>query len=318
MDESTETKTGLSLYLTGATTYLGRAVTRQCVASGHTVTGQTVGAGGAILAREDGGLPVYDNPYRAGEIVSSLRMAQADVLLNLVPQVFNQVPQRKIDWDVRLLTEGTATALDAAEQAGVKFFIHVSYAFLYGDTGGEWVNETAASHAPGDLEAFDAALEAEKLVLNSNVPSCVLRAGYVYGPQSEAFAALHKSLGRPVVTGSDEAYSNWITVDDLVQALILAAEQQKAGEVFNIVDDTPATPQAFVNGFAESLGLAHPRVALPFLARPSKEQVALLDNSVRVKNDKAKTQLGWSPKYPDFRQGIEQALLYWRAAQPVT
>ena len=318
MEETTGNQTRLSLYLTGATTCLGRVVTRQCVASGHTVTGQTVGSGGVALVREDGGLAVFDNPYRAGEIVSSLRMARADVLLNLAPQVFNQVPQRKTHWDIRLLTEGTETALDAAEKAGVKFFVHVSYAFLYGDTGGEWVDESATSHAPGALEVFEAALNVEEWVLKSGVPSCVLRAGYIYGPQSEAFAALRDNLGRPVITGGNEAYSNWVYLDDLAQALILAAEQQKAGEVFNIVDDTPTSPRAFVNGFAESLGLAHPRPALPFLARPGKEQAALLENSVRVKNDKARTQLGWSPKYPGFRQGIEQALLYWRAGQSAT
>jgi len=32
-----------------------------------------------------------------------------------------------------------------------------------------------------------------------------------------------------------------------------------------------------------------------------------------VRNDKAKQGLGWQPRYPDFRAGIDQTLLLWRA-----
>jgi nucleoside-diphosphate-sugar epimerase len=41
--------------------------------------------------------------------------------------------------------------------------------------------------------------------------------------------------------------------------------------------------------------------------------MTLLNGSAKAKTDKAKSQLGWKPKFPNQKQGIEQALLTWRA-----
>ena len=49
----------LSVFITGGTNFVGRAVTRFLVAEGHAVTAMTVGTAGGNMVREDGGLPVY-------------------------------------------------------------------------------------------------------------------------------------------------------------------------------------------------------------------------------------------------------------------
>ncbi len=312
----TTANTALSFFITGATGCVGRAITPYLVAQGHRVTGMAWGTAEGDAVRAVGGLPFYADPYRAGEIRSGLAMAEADVLLHLAPQIPNHVPHQKADWNVHALTEGTAAALQAAQAADVKFFVHTSYAFLYGDTGGEWVDEDAPSHAPGDNLVFQAALEAEQMVLNSGLPACVLRVGYVYGPQCAALADLRNALRRSVNVGEATAWSNWIYIDDLAHALLQAAVQKEAGVIFNIVDDTPTTPGEFANYFAQSRGLPQPDAGLMgFLNRPGKEQAALLKNAVKVKNDRAKTRLDWQPKYPSYREGLDQTLLAWRAEE---
>ena len=80
----------------------------------------------------------------------------------------------------------------AAAQAGTKFIVHTSYAFLYGDTHGESVDESAAITTDNAL--FRAAAEAEATVLNGAVPGCVLRAGFNYGPGSDSIRALQHDL----------------------------------------------------------------------------------------------------------------------------
>lgn len=310
----TTANTALSFFITGATGCVGRATTAYLVAQGHRVTGMAWGTAEGEIVRANGGLPFYADPYRAGEIRSGLAMAEADVLLHLAPQIPNHVPHQKADWDARTLTEGTAATLQAAQAAGVNYVVHTSYAFLYGDTGGEWVDEDAPGHAPGNSPVFRAALEAEQMVWDSGLPACILRAGYVYGPQCAALVDLRDALGRSVNTGKADAWSNWIYVDDLAKALLQAAIQQEAGVLFNIVDDTPATPAEFANYFAESRGLPQPSAGLAsLLSRPNKEQAALLKNAVKVKNDRAKTRLNWQPKYPSYREGLDQTLLSWRA-----
>lgn len=314
----------LSIFLTGATTFIGRYVTRRLVAAGHTVTGMTTGSKGANQVRADGGLPVYADPLRSGEIKSMLTMAQADVVVHVAPQIYNQIPHYKAAWDerdvqVNDVALSTQAILEAAQAAEVKFFVHTGYAFLYGNTGDHWVDEEAPLHAPGDSPFFKAARFAEDAVRNSSIPSSILRLGFAYGDTSDALHNIADNLrrGRAVLTGSADTQANWIYAEDAAQAIALATIQQKAGEVFNIVGDTPVSPANFVNTLAETLGLAHPgRPMLPLL-RPSALQSALLDCSLRVRNDKAKADLGWTPKFATVREGIEQTLMNWRAEEPV-
>lgn len=314
--------TPLSFFLTGATTFVGRAVTRYLVAQGHRVTGMTYGSDGANQVRADGGLPVFADPQRAGEIKSMLRMAQADVLVNLAPQAANQLPQYSSEWREPWFTDQVTALSEAAQAAGVKFVVQTSFAFLYGDTHGEWVDESAPLHAPGGEQVFKAAIKAEQTALNASVPACVLRTGFLYGALSEGLTRIAADLrmARAVITGSHHHYANWTHADDLAAAVALVAQKQLVGAVLNVVDDTPETSGAFLDYLAESLGLPHPSPSgRPFMRpTPTSHQIALLGTSVRAKNASAKETLGWQPQFPSYREGIHQTLLNWRAAEKVS
>jgi nucleoside-diphosphate-sugar epimerase len=304
-----DSNAALSVFVTGASGFFGRVVTRALVAGGHSVCGQTNGSSGAAAVREDGGLPCYSDLTRAGEIKSMLTLAKADVVVHMATQAFNHIPHRNGIWDEDFLQRSTAAVLEAAQAAGVKLLILPTFAFIYGDTKGEWVDETAPRK--GDLVH---AGKIEDLVLKSGVGT-VLRCGYVYGAGSEALKAVATALrnGRSVTLGSDTACSNWIHAQDLASAVTLAATQQLMGEIFNIVDDTPTSPAQFIANFAESLGLSAPSRGMSFFNRPGKVQAALLERSVQVKNDKAKQKLGWTLKYPNSKQGLDQVMVEWRA-----
>ena len=309
-----------TVYVTGATTGLGRAIIRQFAARGHQVAGTAVSLADANLIREDGGLPVYNDLFRASEIASTLKMLKTTVIVNTAPQVINALPFHKPDWDYyrRLLAEGGA-ALAAAAQADVKFIVHISYAFLYGDTHGHMADETHTISTDNDL--FLAAARAEDAILKGSVPGSVLRAGFTYGPGNQSVQALRQALvDRGAVSVSDHPAS-WVHSDDLTSAVVLVAEQQPGGEIFNVADDNPMSPAAFVDQFADSLGVTRPRrISLPVSLRdvltPADER-ALLDISVKASSDKIKSQLGWSPQYPNCAAGFEQTLLAWRATEAV-
>jgi nucleoside-diphosphate-sugar epimerase len=305
---------------------------RQLSARGRRVIGMTQGVGGAQRVREDGGIAAFGDPLRAGELRSVMTAAEANCAIHLATQSVNGLPMRTIDWDAAagFVTRSTAAFVQAAKEKGVTFAVYASYAFLYGDTHGEWVDESAPRLRPskyGNHPALRAALEAEDMVLNSGVPACILRAGFVYGPHGDANLALREALrqGKPLVVNDGPQYSNWIYAADLASAAILALERQPAGDIFNIVDDMPSPPAEFVDHFATVLGVQQaarvPSGRMPAFAtrRATSDMQRLLWNlSLRVKNDKAKAQLNWTPRFPTYREGIEQTLLAWRAeaAQP--
>jgi nucleoside-diphosphate-sugar epimerase len=326
-NETPTTSTPFNVFITSATDAVGREVTRQLAARGNRVTGLTQGADGAQTVRHDGGIAAFGDPLRAGELKSLMLAAEADVAMHLATQAYNGVPMRATAWDEASdkLVRGTAAFLEAAKAKGVKFVVYISYAFLYGDTHDEWVDETAPRLRPskyGNHPALRAAIEAEDMVLNSGVPACILRAGFVYGPYGEGNLALREAIqqGKPLVVNDGHQYSNWVYGADLASAAILAAHKQPAGEIFNVVDDAPLPPAQFLDHFAAAFGVqkaaripAGRIPGLPTRQTTTEMQRILWDMSLRVKNDKAKAQLSWSPRFPTYREGIEQTLLAWRA-----
>lgn len=310
-------KKSLSVYLTGATHGVSRAVIRLLADRGHHVAGTVATLDEAHRVRAAGGLPVYNDPLRPSEIVSTLKMLAADVVVHLAPQAVNRHPLQGIDWERerRLLLDGTAALADAVSAGAARFLVHTSFTFLYGDAEGEWVDEGAPLDTDDDF--FLAAAQAEERALA--VPGCVLRVGSVYGPESEATAALSAALlaGRSLPLGSAEHVANWVHTYDLAVAVALAAERQPAGAVFNIADDRPASVVDFAAVFAASQGLSAPRrQGLPLIGQVLMHPThrAILAASARARTDRAKAELGWTPRYPDQRAGIEQTLLAWRAA----
>lgn len=309
----------LNVFIIGASTAVGREAVRQFSARGHQVTGVTDGSRGGAQVRQDGGLPAFSNPNRVGELRSMLHMGPYDVLVHLGTQAANSFPSRRTDWTASLeaVSVGTAAALEAAASSGVKYIIYASYAFLYGDMHGATVTETSESHDVNP--AFGPMLQAEKMVIGHALPGCVLRAGIVYSSEDAAMTALAEDVrrGRGIYTGDSHKLLNWIHAADLASAVVLAAERQPVDQVFNIVDDHPASAAAFADALGAGLGLgAASRQSIPSFALPlltTEMQRAILETSSRASNEKAKQQLGWKLKYPTLQSGLEQVLLGWRA-----
>jgi len=312
-----------SVFVTGSSTGAGLAVIRKLVAKGYRVTGATTeGTIGANKIRQAGGIPVYPDLLRESSIRSVLLMASVDIIVHMEAQGLNGIPQHKIDWqeDIKMLRDSGDALVAAGGKTEVKRIIYPSFAFLYGDTGGEWVDEEA--HLDNGNEFFDAAIEAEEAVLDGGIPGYVLRTGFVYGGDVQAMRALHDDLiaGKAVLNGT--GYASWIHIEDLADAVVALVERDENDEaianVLNIVDDSPATPNEFIDKFAASLGLgaANKTSGGPFVdVFGDPTQLALLSQSAKVKNDKAKEQLGWQPRYTDQAAGIDQALMIWRAEE---
>ena len=80
------------------------------------------------------------------------------------------------------------------------------------------------------------------------------------------------------------------------------------GAVYNVADDDPAPPQDVIAYAAELLGQPIPP-AIPFEEAEMTEMArSFYAESKRVDNQRIKTELGITLKYPTYRDGL-QALL---------
>ena len=303
----------LNVFVTGATSALGRELVRRLSADGHHVVGATSGYENAALVRADGGIPAYPDLLRAGELRSVMQGSKTDVVINAAPQLANHLPQHAAHWDTALLDAGTAALVEAAAAAEVKFLIHTSYAFA--DAHVDEHDEHTA-----DLAALLAAARAgeQHVLAASTVPGCVLRFGFLYGAELPELIAIRDTLTmrRPVDSGPDDSHALWVYVPDAARAVINALQVQPAGARLNIVDDRPLSPAGFLSYFAQSQGLATPEPPprFAFWAQPKPGQAALMALSPHADNAEAKTVLDWSPRFPGSEQGIDDLLLTWRAA----
>ena len=161
----------------------------------------------------------------------------------------------------RVSVEGTANVMQVALEMGVKRVVHVSSTAVFGYTPEpDAATEDGAYRYSGD-DYCDGKIEAEKVALRYHheyaLPVTVLRPTIVYGPFGD-YTVEPISLirqGRMVLVDGGQGICNSLYVDNLVEALLIAAEHDSAvGEVFHISDASPVTWKEYIEAHARALG----------------------------------------------------------------
>ena len=136
--------------------------------------------------------------------------------------------------------KGTENLLEASRQQNVKRFVHLSTIDVYGGIEGE-VTEQAPLRLTGSAYG-DSKIEAENLCsayAKNGLTVVILRPTIVYGPFCKLwiskFAERLASGKWGIFRGVGEGTCNLVYVQDLIQAILLAIDNDKAvGEAFNI------------------------------------------------------------------------------------
>ena len=178
-----------------------------------------------------------------------------------------------------------------------KRLVFVSSSSVYGQQNGEWVDETSSAVAAG--YSGQVMLEAEQLALNSGFPASVVRLTGIYGPGRE-WLLTQVRRGYRVVT-DPPLYGNRIHVDDAagLMAFLLEADHRDVAldDVYIGVDDAPAPLADVVAWLRDYLGVTE----------WADDASVRRTGSKRCSNARAKA-LGWTPKYPSFREGYAAIL----------
>lgn len=177
---------------------------------------------------------------------------------------------------------------------------------VYPDSGGAWIDESTEV-VRGRARRGNARIEAEQawqaLGQHRGVPVAILRLGGIYGPGQNAMLRLLRGAAQRVAKPGH--VSNRVHVDDIAQA-IDAAFARRADGIFNIVDDEPASPSEQIAFAAELLGIAPP-AEIPFAEAArhlSPFALSFYEGCIRARNDKLKTVLSVSLRYPNYRDGL--------------
>ena len=197
---------------------------------------------------------------------------------------------------------------DIAAIPGLAWLGYLSTTGVYGDRGGEWVDETSESRPTGERGTRRVAAETAWLRLCSDrgVPAHVFRLAGIYGPGRSPFDALRAGMARRI-DKPGQVFSR-IHVDDLATVLRASIARRRPGAVYNVCDDAPASPADVIAHAAGLLGLAAPPL-VPFeTAELSPMARSFYADNKRVSNALIKQELGVRLRYPSYRDGLPAIL----------
>jgi len=232
------------------------------------------------------------------------RRAAGKVHVNVAGQNANTLLHDGHAWKgfARAALAGVRRALktDAA------MLVHASFAFVLGRPKQDPLRSIA-----------ETILECERLVLSGPIPACVVRLGYLYGPESRDLRAYRKAfrISRPYWAGPGKARQYHLHHYDAVSALLAAAKPHNAGRILYATDGRPVPFMQLMDDFARRIGnpfpLHVPRIATPIIkliVREEHMQQAALAMPPRPPSPRVP---GWKPAFADYRKGLDQIVGEW-------
>lgn len=299
----------MKILLAGATGAIGRPLLRALRANGHEVYALTRNP----TARGPGARTVVADVLDRDALLKAVDGISADVVIHQLTAL-SKPPARYTDMEMtnRLRTTGTTHLLAAARAVGARRFLTQSMVPGYGytDHGTHVLTERDpfGRQREGKVAPIVAAMHStEQQVLTADgIEGIALRYGAFYGlTGSEAFITALRA-GKLPVPRDGGAIMSWIHLTDAAAATVAAMDKGVAGQAYNIVDDEPVTWGEMITEHAKTAGTKPPRRLPGWLIRLAAPYFAtlMIDTNLRVSNAKAKTELGWTPTLPSYREGV--------------
>lgn len=186
---------------------------------------------------------------------------------------------------------------------------YLSTVGVYGDHGGEWVDETTPCRPVSKRSVARLAAEEgwARLADQVHVPLAIIRLSGIYGPGRNALRTLEQGKARRMIKPGQ--VFNRIHVEDIGGATALLARQCLGG-IYNVTDNVPAPPQDVVECAAKLMGVAPPPETDFETADISPMARSFYSENKRVSNARIRAA-GYEFLHPDYEAGLAAL---WRNA----
>ncbi len=179
---------------------------------------------------------------------------------------------------------------------------YLSSTGVYGDLGGGWAFEETPIKPLSDEAKNRAIAETQWQEIGAHI----FRLPGIYGPGRSTFDRLRSGKSRRIIR-EGQIFSR-AHVDDIADILMRSIAKPNRGRIYNIADDMPCPPQDIISFGAQLLGMEPPpEVRFEDANLPQKAQ-RFYTECKRISNARVKSELGWLPKYPSYKQGLPAVL----------
>ena len=289
--------------ITGGSGFIGSHLAQKLQENGHDV---------AVL---DNRKPRFDVEWIEHDVRAELdgQLKGFDVVYHLAAVANARKSFENPSLAFSITVQGTLNVLHAALKGGVQRVFLASTSWV----AGAQVDATVEESTPFNLSDTNTIYGATKLSQEMAFYSfhsefkgpdyTILRYGIPYGERMwkglvvRAFMDMAEATGTINIMGDGKQYREFLYVKDLCDAHILALDPIATNKIYNLTGDRPITVEELAK-----------EVIRYFPAEIDYIPQARVEPKLkRIKNDLAKTELGWMPGTP-LGEGIQRCYEWWR------
>ncbi len=262
---------------------------------------------------EQHGVAIFRGDIRTPDMLTAPSRG-VDAIFHLVAETRKWGPMQG-SYAVNVI--GAENVCRAALKAGVRRLVHISTFTVYNMMVGRPVTE-------------------DDLLAPLNEPYSMTKA-----EDRRNFGRLADRVraGKGIIVGSGNNAVPFVYITDVVQALLLALDSERAvGQVYNIGNDQSLTQKQYLSAIAQDIGVAPPHIHVPYSSLYaaayaaeristlsgyrippviSRHGVKILGDDSRLSIDKARRDLGYAPQVP-IREGVRLTTAWYQQQCPWT
>lgn len=272
--------------------YTGLKLARRALDKGWDVAGTTRSAETASELEEMGAEAILFDAAEDGASALAHEIRPGTKIVYSVPTMFRSVPANEAHLD---FPHGV---LEIAEEARASQLVYLSSTSVYGDHGGDEVDEESERKPDSPFGVMRRDIEDLVQGWDGELRGNVVRIAGIYGPGRTLVD--HVERGRYQVVNRDKV-TNRIHIDDLVSVILAVLEAApESGRAFVAADGNPVRVGDLVD-FLVDRGMQEPRETTLEAYREERgpNAAARWRTTTRCKNDRARDELGVEFQHPD-------------------
>ncbi|NKR96013.1 dTDP-glucose 4,6-dehydratase [Rhodococcus hoagii] len=310
----------MRLLVTGGAGFIGANFVHQTVAERPdvrvTVLDKLTYAGNrASLASIEDGIAFVHGDVADAALVDRL-VAESDLVVHFAAESHNDNSLNDPSPFVQTNLVGTFTLLEAVRRHGVRYH-HISTDEVYGDLELDDPQRFTESTPYNPSSPYSSTKAGSDLLVRAwvrsfGIAATISNCSNNYGPYQHVEKFIPRQITnvingvRPRLYGSGANVRDWIHVDDHNRAVWTIIERGAIGETYLIGADGEADNRTVVETILELTG--RDPAEFDFVTdRPGHDLRYAIDAT------RLRTELGWSPRYSDFRAGLEATIEWYRA-----
>ena len=305
----------MRLVVTGGAGFIGSHVAAALLAAGHEVLVlDDLSAGDRANVPAGGRFAQVDLCDRAA-VLGTVKAFRPEAVNHHAAQTNLRFSVEHPVADARANVLGTLHVLEAALAAGTRHFLYASTGgAIYGEPDRLPADEGTSVRplAPYGFHKFLGEEVLRTVGSQGRISTCTLRYGNVYGPRQNPkgeagvvaiFATQLLRGERPTIFGDGSKTRDYVFVNDVVRANLLAMKKAPPGACYNIGTGQPTTDQRIFDLVRGAVGVD--LAPIYGTKRPGEVDHIHLDCS------RAERELGWRPEVP-LEEGIQRAAAFYR------